>query len=65
MTGMVKAQDAKGATLRDLAGQSVRILAADIKNQTASGVSLMPAGLLNGLNDGALRDLFAYLSKRE
>lgn len=65
MTGMVKAQDAKGVTLRDLAGQSVRILAADIKNQTASGVSLMPAGLLNGLNDGALRDLFAYLSKRE
>ena len=65
MTGMIKAQDAAGMTLRDLAGQTVRLASSEIQSQTASPVSLMPAGLLAGLSDEALRDLFAYLSKRE
>ena len=65
MTGMIRAQDAKGVTLRDLAGQTVRLASSEIKSQTASPVSLMPVGLLAGLSDEALRDLFAYLSKRE
>jgi putative heme-binding domain-containing protein len=64
-TGMIKAQDAKSLTLRDLTGKDVRLANAEIKSQTASPVSLMPAGLLAGLSDEALRDLFAYLSKSE
>jgi putative heme-binding domain-containing protein len=64
-TGMIKAQDAKNVTLRDLTGKNVRLANAEIKSQTASPVSLMPAGLLAGLSDEALRDLFAYLSKSE
>jgi putative heme-binding domain-containing protein len=65
LTGMIKAQDARGLTLHNLAGQTVRLGSAEVKSQTASPVSLMPSGLLVGLSDEALRDLFAYLSKRE
>ncbi len=65
LTGMIKAQDAKSLTLRDLTGAVVRLANAEVKSQTASPVSLMPAGLLSGLSDEALRDLFAYLSKGE
>ena len=32
-----------------------------VKERVPLGRSLMPEGLLDGLNDQALRDLFAYL----
>jgi hypothetical protein len=33
----------------------------NIASLNGLGASLMPAGLLNGLSDAELRDLFAYL----
>jgi putative heme-binding domain-containing protein len=62
---MMAAQDAKTISLRDVANQITKINLTDIKNQTASPMSLMPPGLLTGISDADLRDLFAYLMKVE
>jgi putative heme-binding domain-containing protein len=65
LTGMMAAQDARTISLRDVANQVTKINLTDIKKQTASPMSLMPPGLLTGIADGDLRDLFAYLMKTE
>jgi putative heme-binding domain-containing protein len=62
---MMAAQDAKTITLRDVANQITKINTTDIKTQTASPMSLMPPGLLMGISDADLRDLFAYMTKLE
>lgn len=63
LSGVLEKQDASGITLRDMAGQKHPVPSADLKQLDASPVSLMPAGLLLGLSDEELRDLFAYLMK--
>lgn len=63
LMGLLAKQDANGATLRDLAGQTHTARTEKIAKLTALPVSLMPEGLLAGLDDAALRDLFAYLMK--
>lgn len=63
LMGLLVKQDANGATLRDLAGQTHTARTEKIAKLTALPVSLMPEGLLAGLDDAALRDLFAYLMK--
>lgn len=47
--------------IRELSGAVRSILKGDIKSITYSPVSLMPQGLLNGLGDKGLQDIFAYL----
>jgi putative heme-binding domain-containing protein len=47
--------------LRELSGAIRTIPKPNIKSITYSPVSLMPQGLLNGLEDGGLQDIFAYL----
>jgi hypothetical protein len=44
-------------------GRCTRRAAEKIAQLTALPASLMPEGLLSGLDDAALRDLFAYLMK--
>ena len=61
--GMVKEQSPQNVKLRDLAGQESLLDRAGMESLEASPVSLMPPGLLGGLSDEALRDLFAYLMK--
>ena len=63
LLGLLVKQDANGATLRDLAGQTHAARTEKIASLTALPVSLMPEGLLAGLDDAALRDFFAYLMK--
>ena len=63
LMGLLMKQDANGVTLRDLAGQTHTARTEKIATLTALPVSLMPEGLLSGLEDGALRDLFAWLMK--
>lgn len=63
LMGLLVKQDANGVTLRDLAGQTHTARTEKIAALTALPVSLMPEGLLSGLEDGALRDLFAWLMK--
>ncbi len=62
LTGMIAAQTAQGVTLRDAANQTTLLPAADIAELQALPVSLMPEGLLAGMTDEQVRDLFAYLS---
>ena len=63
LIGMIADQNPGAVTLRDAANQTVIIPRSKITKMEATPVSLMPPGLLGGLNDGQIRDLFAYLMK--
>ncbi len=63
LVGVMAAQDPRTVTLKDLAGQVSILDRAGIETLEASPISLMPPGLLAGLSDKELRDLFAYLMK--
>ena len=60
---MIADQNPKTVTLRDPAGQMTTLTRDQITSLKASPISLMPEGLLVGLKDDELRDLFAYLMK--
>jgi putative heme-binding domain-containing protein len=59
--GFVVDRDNQVTVLRGLGGENVTLRADEIKTLQPMGQSLMPAGLLDGLNDQQLRDFFAYL----
>ena len=61
LIGMIADQNPQTVTLRDAANQTTLLTRADIKSLVATPVSLMPPGLLAGMKDQELRDLFAYL----
>ena len=44
--------------------QTEQIRRAEVESITPSGISPMPAGLINTLNEDELRDLLAYLLKK-
>ncbi|HEY0966975.1 MAG TPA: PVC-type heme-binding CxxCH protein [Opitutaceae bacterium] len=60
-TGFLASQDAERIVLRDMAGISIPVERSQISSLQGMGRSLMPDGLLEGLTDTQLRDLFAYL----
>jgi putative heme-binding domain-containing protein len=62
-TGILESQSASGVVLRDLSGEKTRLRSVDLASLEASPFSLMPEGLLRGLNAGQVRDLFAYLMR--
>jgi putative heme-binding domain-containing protein len=61
LTGFLADKDSQVIVLRTPTGQSVPIPRAEIASMDPAGASLMPEGLLAGLNDQQIRDLFAYL----
>lgn len=61
--GLMVEQSPRTVTLKDLAGQISLLDRAEIEQLEASPISLMPPGLLVGLSDKELGDLFAYLMK--
>ena len=61
LTGIVVEKDASVVVLRTADGQRVVLPKGEIDEMHVSGVSLMPEGLLQGLSDQEVRDLFAYL----
>jgi putative heme-binding domain-containing protein len=63
LTGVISGQDGRTVTLRDIANETTILDRAEIQQLEASPISMMPEGLLGGLGDGELRDLFAYLMK--
>ncbi|MDB6140264.1 MAG: putative heme-binding protein [Verrucomicrobiaceae bacterium] len=65
LSGIMAGQDAKGITLRDVANQLTPVKQSDILSLEASPISVMPQGLLTGISDTDLRDLFAYLTKMD
>ena len=52
---------AEGLLLQTTPDVTVRLLGGDIASRRPGSMSLMPAGLLNDADDGALADLYAYL----
>ena len=61
LTGIVVEKDARVVVLRTADGQRVVLPKDDIAEMSVTGISLMPEGLLQGLGDQEVRDLFAYL----
>ena len=61
LSGFFVDRDNQITVLRGLGGENITLRASEIKDLQAMGRSLMPAGLLEGLDDQQVRDLFAYL----
>jgi putative membrane-bound dehydrogenase-like protein len=59
--GLIKERGSDSVTVADAAGQRTVIPKRDVRDERALTVSIMPEGLLDGLSEGQLRDLFAYL----
>jgi putative heme-binding domain-containing protein len=63
LMGMLVQQDASNVVLKDMAGQTQTLRAAQVEKLEAFPQSLMPEGLLTGADDATVRDLFAYLMR--
>jgi putative heme-binding domain-containing protein len=61
LTGIVIEKDMRIVVLRTADGQRLVLPRDDIAEMSASGISLMPEGLLQDLREQEVRDLFAYL----
>jgi putative membrane-bound dehydrogenase-like protein len=61
VSGFVVDRDNQVTVLRGLAGENITLRAGDLKTLEPVGQSLMPSGLLEGLDDQQLRNFFAYL----
>lgn len=61
VTGLVMGDDGRGMTLRDATGRDTFIPRDQVETVSASGTSLMPAGLLRDLTAGEAADLLAFL----
>jgi putative heme-binding domain-containing protein len=61
LSGFLVERDAQILVLRGLEGEDITVRQADVRLLTPMGRSLMPEGLLDGMTDQQLRDLFAYL----
>jgi putative membrane-bound dehydrogenase-like protein len=61
VTGFLVEQDLQVVVLRGLDGQNITLARTEVQEMKAAGVSLMPEGLLDALDEKQVRDLFAYL----
>jgi putative heme-binding domain-containing protein len=61
--GLIKERAADSVTIVDATQQRTVIPKRDIRDERALVTSIMPEGLLDGLTEQQLRDLFAYLQK--
>jgi putative heme-binding domain-containing protein len=60
-TGIVAFESVDGVILQTGASTTIRLAAGNITERNLRSLSLMPSGLLNGLQPGDLADLYAYL----
>ena len=65
IVGFLADQDDRIVEIRPVGGQRLIVEKSDIVEMESLGGSLMPAGLLAGLDDKALVDLFAYLQSTQ
>jgi len=61
LSGFFVDRDNQVTILRGLDGENITLRSSEIIESKPTGRSLMPDGLLDGLTDQELRDLFAYL----
>jgi putative heme-binding domain-containing protein len=60
-TGLVQSESETALTLKDQTGKLITIPLRDLASRAASKVSLMPAGLADGMTPAEFTDLIAYL----
>ena len=60
-TGFIRAQDNAVIRLLGADGKETEFRPTEVKEMRVSGVSLMPTGLLDGLNEEQVRDLLTFL----
>ncbi|MFN0125274.1 MAG: dehydrogenase, partial [Verrucomicrobiales bacterium] len=65
LSGFLADSDAQGITLRGFDGTDLPLARSQIAAMNPVGRSLMPAGLLDGLSEQEIRDLFAYLRQSQ
>lgn len=63
LMGILAQQDANNVAVQDMAGQRHTARASEVEKLEAFPQSMMPEGLLEGLSEAELKDLFAYLMK--
>jgi putative heme-binding domain-containing protein len=61
VTGFLPDRSDRSLAIRGLDGQDVMLPRDTVERTRPLGRSLMPEGLLDGLSDQQIRDLFAYL----
>jgi putative membrane-bound dehydrogenase-like protein len=61
LSGFVADQDPNVIVLRGVDGENVPLARTDVVEMKPAGMSLMPEGLIDDLNEQQLRDFFAYL----
>jgi len=61
LSGFFVDRDNQVTVLRGLEGENITLRTSEITELQPMGASLMPEGLLEGMSDQELRDLFAYL----
>lgn len=61
LTGFLADQDNRVVVLRGIDGQNIVLNRGEIAEMKSAGMSLMPEGLLDALDETQVRDLFAYL----
>ncbi len=61
ISGFLADEDTKVVVIRGIDGANVTLARAEIQEMKPAGVSLMPEGLLQALENQQVRDLFAYL----
>lgn len=64
LEGRIVAQEGDVTTLQPLTGRQISISAKQIKEMKALPLSVMPERVLDPLNDQEVRDLFAYIMKK-
>jgi putative heme-binding domain-containing protein len=62
VTGIVKSESPTAVTLLDAEGKPITVPVRDIESRRVSDVSLMPAGLADGMTPAEFTDLIAYLA---
>ncbi|MFM9077579.1 MAG: hypothetical protein ACKORM_05040, partial [Solirubrobacterales bacterium] len=65
LQGILRDRDGQVVVLRGLDGQDLTLRMSEVESVQPLGRSLMPEGLLEGLTDTQLRDLFAYLRRSQ
>ncbi len=65
LAGFIADQDEHVIVLRPAGGQPVPIEQSNIESMQSAGISLMPPGLLTGLDAASLTDLFSYIQSSQ
>jgi putative heme-binding domain-containing protein len=61
LSGFLADKDTRVVVLRGIDGENITLPQDQVQEMKSAGLSLMPEGLLDSLNEQQVRDLFGYL----